>query len=326
MLSQGKGDRRAALKEIAHSTLHAIEKGVISTQGTTHDITERVRHSNKSTRFYSVTSQLSTWRTSTLPSLTATPTEISFLEVSTIDGVRLLSDIYKTNSPNNAKSGVLNFASAKKVGGGFRSGAQSQEESIARSSTLSSSLMTGTAQQFYTLHNRDPEGGYYSHSMIYSPSVLIFRDDAGNWIEPLEVDILTSPAVNAGEVRRVARSGHTEALEEEAKIEEVMKERMGRILFLFQQQGTQNLVLGSFGTGAFKNKVSMVARIWAELLVVEGARFKNVFERVVFAILGKPTFDEFHSSFNELAVPKESEHEGPYSIYLAVPPSAPTPD
>ncbi|KDQ56476.1 hypothetical protein JAAARDRAFT_132822 [Jaapia argillacea MUCL 33604] len=308
MLSHGQrqGDRRAALKQIADTTLHAIEKGAISIHGTTHDIAQRVRCSKENTRFYSANSLLSSWRTSILPPLTTTPTEISFLEVSTIDGVRLLSDIYKANSLNGAKTGVLNFASAKKIGGGFRSGAQAQEESIARSSTLSSSLMTSTAQSFYTLHNRDPKGGYYSHSMIYSPSVLIFRDDAGNWIEPLEVDILTSPAVNAGVVRRAARNGHAEALEEEAKIERVMKERMARILFLFQQRGTQNLVLGSFGTGVFQNKVSMVARIWAELLVADGARFKNVFERVVFAILGKATFDEFQASFDDLVAPSDN--------------------
>lgn len=72
-----------------------------------------------------------------------------------------------------------------------------------------------------------------------------------------------------------------------------MKERMARLLFLFESQGVRDVVLGSFGTGVFRNKVSMVAGIWAELLLEDGARYKHSFERVVFAVLGRETFDEF---------------------------------
>ena len=78
-----------------------------------------------------------------------------------------------------------------------------------------------------------------------------------------------------------------------------MKERMGRILFLFEKHGVKDLILGSFGTGVFQNKVSLVAAIWAELLVAPGARFANSFDRVVFAILGHPTFVEFKDAFEE---------------------------
>jgi hypothetical protein len=37
----------------------------------------------------------------------------------------------------------------------------------------------------------------------------------------------------------------------EARIEEVMRERMARVLCLFRVRGLRYLVLGSFGTGAF---------------------------------------------------------------------------
>jgi uncharacterized protein (TIGR02452 family) len=57
--------------------------------------------------------------------------------------------------------------------------------------------------------------------------------------------------------------------------------------------------LGSFGTGVFQNKVSLVAAIWAELLIAPDARFANSFDRVVFAILGRSTFMEFKDSFEE---------------------------
>ena len=60
--------------------------------------------------------------------------------------------------------------------------------------------MTPTGQKFYRLHNADAKGSFYAHAMIFSPCVQLIKDDAGNWVEPLEVDFVTSPAVNTGAV------------------------------------------------------------------------------------------------------------------------------
>lgn len=175
-------------------------------------------------------------------------------------------------------------------------GAQAQEESIARSSTLYPTLMTSTSQNFYTLHNHDAKDGYYTHAAIYSPGVVVFRDDDGRWQEPFEADILTSPAVNAGVVRK-SLMGRLAVKATEDKIERVMKERMSRILFLFEKEGAKSLVLGSFGTGVFQNDVDVVARVWADLLTIPGARFEHSFSHVVFAILGRKTFVDFEEAF-----------------------------
>lgn len=85
--------------------------------------------------------------------------------------------------------------------------------------------------------------------MIYSPDVLFIRTDEGAWVEPMRVDVLTSPAVNAGSVRAKMSGGV--AVEVEIEIERVMRERMKRVLCLFGYKGVRNIVLGSFGTGAF---------------------------------------------------------------------------
>ncbi|KAF5381162.1 hypothetical protein D9757_009406 [Collybiopsis confluens] len=144
------------------------------------------------------------------------------------------------------------------------------------------------------------DSSFYTHAMIYSPSVSLFRDDAGIWVEPLAVDILTSAAVNAGDVRVKHRSKSMSQSERDAlesRIEEQMKERMARILRLFSMKGIQSIVLGSFGTGVFKNDVDMVAKLWKELLVgTDGTNdgpFRDVFDRVVFAVLGRKTFETF---------------------------------
>ncbi|OBZ69900.1 hypothetical protein A0H81_10110 [Grifola frondosa] len=235
------GGRRVQLKSIADRTLEAIERGSFKLNDVTHDLRAGLISSKKNTLYYAPDSLLSS-----SPRLKPMP-----------------------------RIGILNFASARKPGGGFLSGAQAQEESIARSSTLYPTLRTRVAQEFYTVHNRDQKGGYYSHAMIYSPGVHIFRDDDGGWVEPVKVDVLTSAAVNAG-VARSTLHGRVAGPAEEGRIEKAMRERMARILFLFETQGVRSVVLGSFGTGVFKNNVSLVANIWADLLLEDGASVESL--------------------------------------------------
>ncbi|KAI0740744.1 hypothetical protein C8Q76DRAFT_201626 [Earliella scabrosa] len=301
-------DRRARLKAIADSTLDAIDEGSYILQGTTYDLQVATQQSKRQTTYYAPDSLLSSWASAAAP---AAPqhANITLLEVSTLDGARYLHGMLRarstdanTNGDQPApKVGILNFASAKKPGGGFKSGAQAQEESIARASTLYPTLMTRNAQAFYTLHNRDPKAGYYTHAMIYSPAVTVFRDDSGDFIEPYQVDVLTSPAVNAGVVRK-SLFGRVAGPGVEAKIEQAMRERMARLLYLFEQQGVKHIVLGSFGTGVFQNDVETVAKIWADLLVGDGTRFGHSFENVVFAILGNETFGKFQTVFSDRGV------------------------
>ncbi|KAI0629686.1 hypothetical protein C8Q77DRAFT_301251 [Trametes polyzona] len=300
-------DRRTKLRRIAQETLDAIEDGRYVLQEKTYDLRVPTTISKQQTQYYAPDSLLSMWANGSPPRTLAGEaghtTNISLLEVSTLEGARLLHDTLRSSSPDDPlpKLGVLNFASAKKPGGGFLTGAQAQEESIARSSTLYPTLMTHTAQAFYTLHNRDPKGGYYSHAMIYSPGIIVCRNDSGDWVEPFSIDVLTSPAVNAG-VARSTLHGRVAGPGVEEKIEQAMRERMARILFLFETKGVRSLVLGSFGTGVFKNNVNTVAKIWAELLAGDKARFKHSFDHIVFAILGKSTFEEFQSVFADWGI------------------------
>ena len=84
-----------------------------------------------------------------------------------------------------------------------------------------------------------------------------------------------------------------------------MKERMARALRIFEDKGTRIVVLGAFGCGSFQNNVETIASIWAELLVCgqqeEGvsrpARYKDVFDRVVFAVPGK-LYEPFKAAFD----------------------------
>ncbi|KIY65834.1 hypothetical protein CYLTODRAFT_423972 [Cylindrobasidium torrendii FP15055 ss-10] len=304
---------RSSRKDIADDTLAAIDAGFYELHDTRHDLNASTDAACKGTRYYAPNSSLSNWKTPLSTSDPQHTTQISLLEMTTLKGAQYLYSV----DPHPGKIAVLNFASAKKPGGGFLSGASAQEESIARSSNLYSSLMTDTGQAFYRFHKRDPKEGFYSHAMIYTPGVSLFRDDDGTWLPPIQVDIVTSAAVNAGTLRDHSNGERVLGFHKdtgklgpvpksakdlaalETQIEDAMRERMARVLFLCENAGANALVLGSFGTGVFRNKVDMVARLWADLLTVPGARFQNSFEKVVFAIMDKRTLDPFEAAFAE---------------------------
>ncbi|KAI0050770.1 hypothetical protein FA95DRAFT_519014 [Auriscalpium vulgare] len=286
---------RAQRQKIAEDTLAALEAGSYTHNGLTYPL------HIPSTLYFAPDSLLSAWR-SLKTSQTSAPAKIRLQETTTLGAARSLhEELNPATSPpvNPTRVGVLNFASAKKPGGGFRSGAQAQEESIARSSALYPSLISTKGKPFYVANDKAARDGYYTHAVLYSSGVTVFRDDAGAWIPPYAIDVLTVPAVNAGDVRKKKRpqsDDETRALETD--ITRVMRERMGRLLFLFEQQGMRHIVLGSFGTGVFQNDVGTVANVWFDLLSAPGARFQHSFDEVVMAIYGRETFEMFQTVFD----------------------------
>ncbi|KAJ7022216.1 hypothetical protein C8F04DRAFT_1138617 [Mycena alexandri] len=166
----------AVLREIAKTTLAVVSTGKLVTNGLVYDLRPSLTQSTLQTAYYAPDSLLSTWPGQAQPDgpdPVSGETVIDFLNSTTLAAAR-------TAGLNGCKPSiaVLNFASAEQPGGGFINGASAQEESIARSSTLYASLMT-TAQQFYTPHSGDARDGFYTHAMVYSPRVVIFRTDDG---------------------------------------------------------------------------------------------------------------------------------------------------
>lgn len=171
----------------------------------------------------------------------------------------------------------LNFASAKNPGGGFLGGAQAQEESLARASGLFDCLQA--AQPYYDA-NRHCGTALYTHHVVYSPGVPVFRDDSDELLAaPYAVAFLTVPAVNAGAVGRNEPQNI-------AQIEPVMQERMQRALTVAALHGHKSLVLGAWGCGVFRNDPAQVAgAFWRELC--DGSTLRGMFERVLFAVLDR---------------------------------------
>ncbi|KAL6310528.1 hypothetical protein BKA93DRAFT_756475 [Sparassis latifolia] len=315
----------------------------------THDISAQIQLSRQGTTFYPHYSDLlATWA-SKRPTTAIANTAIEFTRTSTLTAAHVISNTHPhlyTHSPSSLSLttlGVLSFASPKKPGGGCLHGGDEQEETIARLSSLVASLSVPAAREFYKEHKAfkvEDGSGLHDHSMVYSPGVVVFRSDwddtliasdesprnaimsnmtdladdsvGGDFIPPYTINVVSSVPVNAAAVRAKHLILPSEAQLFEDGIRSAMKERMGRVLRIFEERGDRVIVLGAFGCGSSQNKVETIASLWAELLVcgdsqgkTEGgsegqqheARFKNSFEKVVFAVPGK-LFDPFKTAFD----------------------------
>ncbi|MEU8617258.1 TIGR02452 family protein [Streptomyces sp. NPDC048623] len=172
---------------------------------------------------------------------------------------------------------VLNFASARNPGGGYLNGAQAQEEALCRSSALYTTLLR--APEYYA-HHREHRDAFYTDRVIYSPAVPVFRDDAGRLLaEPFAVGFLTSPAPNAGVIRR-----QTPALA--GRVPAALAARAERVLETAAAQGYRRLVLGAWGCGVFQNDPAEVAGAFKALLTGDG-RFARHFDEIVLGILDR---------------------------------------
>lgn len=183
----------------------------------------------------------------------------------------------------------LNFASAKNPGGGFLGGSQAQEESLARSSALYPSLIS---QPAYYEANRACRTAIYTEHMILSPNVPVFRDDPGKLLaQPYSVHMLTAPAVNAGAINANEPAN-------EASIVPKMLERIEMVLAIAAERTYEQLILGAWGCGVFRNDPATIAELFAKALKVD-RRFSNRFRMVTFAILDGSAEQRFISPFRK---------------------------
>ncbi|MDK3159732.1 TIGR02452 family protein [Kamptonema cortianum] len=256
---------------IAQDTLNILKAGYYqSSSGERVEITSALRGCLEGTQYYEP-EQLSTIQNQVL----AEPGEFSKpkFEVkneTTLEGAERLAKLRQFK-----RIGVLNFASAKNAGGGFLNGAQAQEESLARTSALYPSLLKCPA--YYEFH-RQARSLLYSDRIIYSPNCPVFRKDDGTLLErPYQVDFITSPAPNAGAIRKSQP-------QEVPKIPETLYQRGAKVLSLAAYHQCDALVLGAWGCGVFRNDPALVAQMFEDYLLPKG-QFWGKFKSILFSVL-----------------------------------------
>jgi uncharacterized protein (TIGR02452 family) len=193
-------------------------------------------------------------------------TEIAVENETTLSAARRLVAEHRTIA--------LNFASARNPGGGFLSGSEAQEESLARASSLYACL-SGRAMYRFHQQQGDP---LYSDYVIYSPAVPVFRDDDGQLLEsPFMCSFLSAPAPNAGAALQQQASRGDE-------LGRALESRIAKVLSIAAAQSYDAIILGAWGCGVFKNDPRDVATQFQQALM---GRFAGVYRLVHFAVLDR---------------------------------------
>jgi putative RNA 2'-phosphotransferase len=215
------------------------------------------------------------------PPVRGAPTQITVTSETTIEALVRLA-------PDGGHIGCLNFASAKRPGGGFLGGAQAQEESLARASGLYPCL---NGHPDYYARNRAFGSALYLDLVLYSPRVPFFRDDNGGWLpSAVLASVITAAAPNVSALKEA------NAFDEE-DVAEVLQHRSELVFAVAAHHKIERLVLGAWGAGVFGNDPGQVARIFRDLLA---GPYAGAFAHVVFAVLGTRETSTNHRVFAEV--------------------------
>ena len=221
-----------------------------------------------------------------------TPCKIHVTRSSSFDAAREYS----------GKIAVLNFASSTTPGGGVVKGSSAQEECLCRCSTLYPCLnVKDNWNKFYGPH-RAKGTPLHDDDIIYTPDVVIFKDDQYNMLDVFDftkVDVITCAAPSLRENPNNAYN--VERISEQVKIsdEDLMKlheKRARRILDVAAANKVDNLILGAFGCGAFRNKPEVVAQAYKNVL----PDYSHMFKEIEFAVYCRPGDDINYQVFNNI--------------------------
>ncbi|MBQ9208444.1 MAG: TIGR02452 family protein [Oscillospiraceae bacterium] len=136
---------------------------------------------------------------------------------------------------------ALNFANPVHEGGGYVVGARAQEEDICRCSGLYYAIKQ--VREYYA-DNAPAYAKGGTDNMILTTNVKIIRDDEYNILEePMYASFITSAAVN----RFASLLSHK-------RTNEMMEQRIRKIISLAFDKAPQVLILGAYGCGAFGNE------------------------------------------------------------------------
>ena len=202
---------------------------------------------------------------------------------------------YYVSNDDKGKIAVLNFASAKRPGGGVWNGAGAQEESLCRASTLYSCLSTEYLDDnFYSYHKGKKRE--YSDRIIYTPNVLVFKSDDNIFSEMLnendwyKIDVISCAAHN----QRAYKVKYE-------KLKKINYDKIKAIIECAVENNVDNLILGAFGCGAFGNDPHLVSKTFKKILIDEEyyKYFKNVHFAIFTFLKDTKNLNEFNNTFEK---------------------------
>lgn len=276
--------KRGDLRSLARTIETTVKAGHVQGVPFGHHVTASI----KSTKYYrprelkSIAKNYASGGT-TLPDL---ETQICFTKRTTVAAIR-----ENVAGEGNDHVAALNFASYRKPGGGWRSGAVAQEESLARASALTQTLETKDCKEFYGTEKVKTRGfadqELLRNGIIFSEKVPFIATEEGELCAPYFCSVITAAAVNSN--AREVKS----ALSKE-QIEQIMDIRVENVLAIALHREVSVLILGAWGTGVFGNSIETIAGLFKKHI---GSTYKSCFLRIEFAIPDEPTFETFQEAY-----------------------------
>jgi hypothetical protein len=197
------------------------------------------------------------------------------IKIKVSDTLAVARELHLSGPRSRKNVAVLNMASPLRPGGGVLNGATSQEESLCVRSTLLPSLK----EEWYRL----PEVG-----AIWSPDVCVFRvpnsitgqdEELGKgkrfYVDVISAGMLRFPEVVSqtsvvNEDTGDAREESTEQKYANPKDREMALNKMKAAMRILQNKGTERVVLGAWGCGAYGNPVAEIVDGWKKILLGTG--------------------------------------------------------
>ena len=172
---------------------------------------------------------------------------------------------------------------------------------------MRTTLLQALRDEFYRL----PEVG-----AIYTPDVLVFRDEVSNKVLAKRnrwfVDCISAAMLRQPETERDPITRRGSYVEE--KDREMVLRKMRMVLRICQSKGVRKVVLGAWGCGAYGNPLGEIATAWRKVLLPKrSGRQKRQnngkskghsetwsgLEEVVFAISDPGMAEGFEAAFGE---------------------------
>lgn len=170
---------------------------------------------------------------------------------------------FKQNGSNPV---VLNMASTIRPGGGYKTGAGAQEESLFRRSCLYLCLK----EEFYPLD---------LNSGIYTPNAIIISESEAklyNYLpNPEYISFISFPALNL--------NNPDNSKIKQSDIDSLTYDKIDAIFKIALLNKHDTIILSAFGCGAFGNDPTNVANIFKQVIVDRS--YDKQFTNIIFAII-----------------------------------------
>jgi uncharacterized protein (TIGR02452 family) len=154
---------------------------------------------------------------------------------------------------------VLNFASAKRPGGGVEMGAMAQEEELFRRSSYSKCIN----KSLYPMKEDE---------FIATNNVTIFKDIHYGYLrKPFQCGCIAIAAIT------------NPSLPYSKKNKQLMSDKIKTIFHYAVANSHDSLVLGAFGCGVYKNDPTIIA----ELFLQHQNEYKKYFRCIIYSVLSK---------------------------------------